>query len=281
MRPAIIFFAILTTPVGVVSQQPSDAPRPAFEAATIKLAAPDAIRNRLMPAGPNRIRIASMSLTWLIYTAYGNGGFNTGMRVEGGPDWVNRTGYAIEGVASGTATPRQLRRMLQTLLEERFALKLRREMRIGVGLALVVDRADGTLGPKVRPWNGTCQRGTPTPPASEEPAVPRCFSGYRPGGISVDGATMISVAEILSLPQSRALLGGVAGDKTGLTGRYTMELDYAFAQPRPAADPTAPTDFSGPSLSTAIREQWGLRLEPIKGPIPVLVVESALPPTTD
>jgi hypothetical protein len=89
----------------------------------------------------------------------------------------------------------------------------------------------------------------------------------------------ISVAEILSLPQSRVLLGGVTGDQTGLEGRYTMELDYPFPQ-RPA-DPTAPPDFAGASLSTAIREQWGLRLVPGKGPFQVLVVESAQPPTTD
>jgi hypothetical protein len=40
-----------------------------------------------------------MTLTALIYTAYGDGGFNTAMRVTGGPDWVNRTSYVIEAVA--------------------------------------------------------------------------------------------------------------------------------------------------------------------------------------
>ena len=58
-----------------------------------------------------------------------------------------------------------------------------------------------------------------------------------------------------------------------------MQLDYPFSQ-RPA-DPTAAPDFAGPSLSTAIRERWGLRLVPGKGPFQVLVVESAQPPTTD
>ena len=90
---------------------------------------------------------------------------------------------------------------------------------------------------------------------------------------------MISVAEFLSLPQSRALLGGVTNDQTGLKGRYSMELDYPFSQ-RPA-DPAARPDFAGASLSTAIREQWGLRLVPGKGPFQVLVVESVQPPTTD
>jgi uncharacterized protein (TIGR03435 family) len=271
--------AVLVFPVAAADVQRELAAESnlAFEAATIKPAAPDAVRNRVVPSGPNRLRIPSMTLTWLVYTAYGNGGLNTGMRVEGGPDWVDKKPFAVEGVAAGKATPQQLRRMLQTLLEERFALKLRRETRIGDGLALVIDRPDGTLGSKVKAWNGTCQRGTPS--EADEPAVPRCPSGYRPGGISLDGATMISVAEILSLPQSRVLLGGVTNDQTGLKGRYTMELDYSFPQ-RPA-DPTAPPDSAGASLSTAVREQWGLRFVPGRGPFQVLVVESAQPPTTD
>ena len=46
-----------------------------------------------------------MTLTWLVYTAYGDRGFNTSMRVTGGPDWVNKTAFAIEAVAPGEATP--------------------------------------------------------------------------------------------------------------------------------------------------------------------------------
>ena len=98
---------------------------PAFEAATIKPAAADAVRNQVMPTSPNRFYIPSMTLTWLVYQAYGDGGFNTSMSVRGGPDWANRTAFAVEGIASGPATPAQLRLMLQTLLEERFALKIR------------------------------------------------------------------------------------------------------------------------------------------------------------
>ncbi len=75
--------------------------RLAFEAATIKLAAPDAERNRVMQTSPNRLYIPAMTLTALIYAAYGDGGFNTSMRVTGGPDWVNKTAFAVEGVARG------------------------------------------------------------------------------------------------------------------------------------------------------------------------------------
>jgi uncharacterized protein (TIGR03435 family) len=260
LRSPLVALALLAFPV-VANAQPQDA-RPAFEAATIKPAAPDAIRNRVMPSAPNRLYIPSMSLVWLVYTAYGDGGFNTAMRVSGGPEWTNRTAFAVEGIAPGPATGRQRRLMLQRLLEQRFALKIRTENRIGDMSVLVVERA-GMLGPKIKPWTGTCMRGTPT--EEDDPAVPRCFSGYRPGGITLDGATMFSVAEILSLPQARGLLGGLTGDQTGLTGRYTLELDFSFA----------PADPAGHSLPTAIREQWGLKLVPGQAPFRSVVIESA------
>jgi uncharacterized protein (TIGR03435 family) len=277
--------------------------RAAFEAATIRLATPDAVRNQVMQTSPNRLYIPSMTLTALIYAAYGDGGFNTSMRVTGGPDWINRTAFSVEGVASGSATPRQLRLMLQTLLAERFALKIRNltaaDMPMGDVLALVVDRSDGTLGPKVKKWDGTCPRVMPAlyfqaprrplqriedkfvvgaASEADDPGVPYCPTGYRAGGMSVDGATMFTVAEMLSLPPARALLGTITQDRTGLTERYTLELDYPFA-PSPPAAAAAQPEFAGPSLSTAVQEQWGLRLVPGRGRLKVVEVESAEPPT--
>ncbi len=249
-------------------QEPAPTPRPAFEAATIKRATSPANPFPVMPSAPNRLRIQSQTLTQLIYTAYGNGGFNTDMSVREGPDWARSTAFFVEGVAAQRSTPQQLRQMLQTLLEDRFALKLRREMREGDALALMVDRPDGMLGPKVKPWSGTCASGTPTD--ADEGITPRCRSGYRPGGITLDGATMRSAAELLGLPQSRRLLGGVPSDRTGLTGRYTMELEYNFPPPDDA-----------PSLSTALKEQWGLKVVKIRQPFLTIVVESAQLPTID
>jgi uncharacterized protein (TIGR03435 family) len=273
-------------------QQQTIEARPAFEAATIKLAAPDAVPNSMRPTGPNRLSIPSMTLSWLIYTAYGDGGFNTSMRVTGGPDWINKTAFAVEGVASERATPGQLRRMLQTLLEDRFALKVRSEVTSGNMLTLVVGRSDGTLGPKVQKWSGVCPKVMPIlyfqaprrslqsgpPSEADDPAVAECPTGYRAGGISLDGVTMFTVAEVLSLPPSRALLGTIVADQTGLKGRYTLELDYPFPL-QAAANPAAPADFGLPSLVTAVQEQWGLRVVPGKGPFRLVVVESAQLPS--
>lgn len=272
------------TPVRQVAGQ-----NPAFEAATIKLAAPDAVPNRMTSPSPNRLSIGSMTLTWLVYTAYGNGGFNTGMRVTGGPEWVNRTSFAVEGVAAGAVTPRQLRLMLRTLLEERFALKFHQETTVGDVLTLTVDGRDGTLGPKVKSWSGACPAVVPALvfPAPRRPIVngppldmveanvAYCPTGYRQGGITADGVTMATVAELLSLPPARALLGTITQDRTGLTGRYSLELDYLFTAGVPGATP----EFGAPSLSTVVREQWGLRLVPGKGPVETFVIESAQLPT--
>jgi uncharacterized protein (TIGR03435 family) len=296
---AVVIALIATTATADAQRETPAQGRLTFEAATIKLATADAVPNQVLPSSPNRLYIPSMTLTWLIYTAYGDGGFNTSMRVTGGPDWVNRTAFSVEGVAAGPATPRQLRLMLQALLEERFALKIRDMTQAANNpmndvLALVVDRSDGTLGPKVKKWDGTCPSVMPAlyfqaprrallkiedkfvvGPASDadDPAVPYCPTGYRAGGIRIDGATMFTAAEMLSLPPGRALLGTVTQDRTGLTDRYTLELDYPFQSP--PGTPAAAPEFAGPSLSTAVREQWGLRLVPDKGQLKLIVVESA------
>ena len=294
----VVAIALVAVSAGAVPQARADG-KLAFEVSTIKLAAADAVRNRVLTPGPNRLSIPSMTLTWLIYTAYGDGGYNTSMSVRGGPEWVNRTLFAVEGLAATNATPAQFRLMLQTLLEERFSLNIRHDIEMHDVLTLVVDRTDGQLGPNVRKWDGTCPAAMPAlvfpaprrplqrngdtfvvgpASAADDPAVAYCPTGYRQGGIRADGVTMRTVADLLTLPPARAMLGTGTQDRTGLTDRYTLELDYFFPPTGPAV-PTAQPEFAGPSLSTAVREQWGLRLVPGKGPLNVIIVESAQPPT--
>jgi uncharacterized protein (TIGR03435 family) len=294
---AAVVIAVLAGPAGLTARRDALADtRLAFEVATVKLADPGVPRNLVLPppAGPNRLRIPSMTLATLIYSAYGDGGFNTAMRVTGGPDWVNSTMFAVEGVAAGTVTARELRLMLRTLLEDRFALKIRTEMSSNDMLTLVTARSDGTLGPKVKPWSGACPRAMPVlylqaprrallngpPPDASDVAVAECPSGYRADGIMLDGVTMFTVAEVLSLPPSRALLGTIVADQTGLTGRYTMELDYPFFSQR-SASAAAPAEFGAPSLFAAVEDQWGLRVVRGKGPFRLVVVESAQLPSPD
>jgi uncharacterized protein (TIGR03435 family) len=228
-----------------------------------------------------------MNVRWMIYTAYQQG-MGTSWNVSGGPEWIDQTFYAIEGKAAKPSTQRELRMMLRTLLAERFGLKVRQEARTGApgsgGIyTLVPDRSDGKLGPNIQEWDGTCGGKPPSEATdADDPYVPRCQSGYFAGGIFVEGGTLFSAAELLSLPQSRQLLGTIIQDRTGLTGRYKMRLLFDFAAA--AAARTRPTDptqsgFAGPSLFDAVREQWGLRLVRGEGPLNMVFVESVERPT--
>jgi uncharacterized protein (TIGR03435 family) len=91
---------------------------------------------------------------------------------------------------------------------------------------------------------------------------------------------MFTVAEVLSLPPSRTLLGTIVADQTGLKGRYTLELDYPFPL-QGSTNPAAPPGPGLPSLVTAVQEQWGLRLVQGKGPFRRVVVESAQLPSAN
>jgi uncharacterized protein (TIGR03435 family) len=59
-------------------------------------------------------------------------------------------------------------------------------------------------------------------------------------------------------------------DMTGLNGMYEVKLDWSWHQLQNAGSETA-----GPSLFTALEEQLGLKLEARKGPVGILVVDSA------
>jgi len=68
-------------------------------------------------------------------------------------------------------------------------------------------------------------------------------------------------------------------DKTGLTGVFDAELTWTVEQPSAnlatGAPSEAPPNALGPSIFTALQEQLGLRLESARGPVDVLVIQSA------
>jgi uncharacterized protein (TIGR03435 family) len=106
-----------------------------------------------------------------------------------------------------------------------------------------------------------------------------------PGRIMLGGQTMASIATTLS-----RFAGGIVVDKTGLSGTYDLELLYApdpgisptgrDLPPRPGGPPPV-ADSDAPSIFAAVQEQLGLKLEPTKGPVDVLVIDGAEKPTQD
>jgi uncharacterized protein (TIGR03435 family) len=141
--------------------------------------------------------------------------------------------------------------MLQGLLAERFKLVFHREPRRIAHYALVVARG----GPKLRAAEG-------------DPASAR--QSYGKGKIFHSQITMDTLAMLLSRQLRETVL-----DMTGVPGRYDVKLEWALEGLRTAETKEAEERAAGASIFTALQEQLGLKLEPRKDPLDVLVVDRA------
>ncbi|MGH9240994.1 MAG: TIGR03435 family protein [Vicinamibacterales bacterium] len=171
-------------------------------------------------------------------------------QVVGGPAWASSEGFEVAAKGDSSATDAQLRLMVQALLTERFQLKVHSEERQLPIYALVI----GKDGHKLRP--------------ADDAARPN-VSGNS-GLIVAQKISVLNLARLLSPRLDRPVI-----DRTGLDGRYDFRLQWAL-EPGPAA---GAADTSAPSLFTAIQEQLGLKLEVQKGPVQVMVIDSAQRPS--
>src|SRR5208283_4735022 len=86
--------------------------------------------------------------------------------------------------------------------------------------------------------------------------------------LEVQGPDSVSLlAEELSKEVGRSVV-----DRTGIAGRYDLTVKWTPDDRVPSAD-GSDASRSGPSLYTAIQEQLGLKLEPTRGPVEVLVID--------
>ena len=246
---------------------------PSFEVATIRLSdAPPNGGALLNFPSPGRLSVNNFSLRMLLGVAYGPE-LGQGYQIAGGPDWMERDRYVVLGQAAGTATRAEMMVMLKTLLTERFALKAHTDTKEVDAYALVVARNDGKLGARLSKWDGTCN-GNPAPPPQPNNTGPRCAAFFRPPGMFMRGVSMTVVANMLSAQITN--LGRPVVDRTGLNGEFDFDLETTFAPPNPAGG-----DTNAPSVFVALQEQLGLKLEPTRTSVKVLVVDSAQRPTTD
>jgi len=203
----------------------------------------------------NRLMANHVSLSQLVDFAYGVDGF----QVSGGPRWVYTTDlygpdvYDVTAKAQGEAIPSgdQFRQMLQALLADRFQLRIHRETKEMPVYELVIARN----GPKLRA-------------ASVDPGARTVWTG----GVvnSSYAAKKTSMTTFASVLQSQ--VGRPVVDKTGLSGTYDFDLQYAPGNP-PSADATAPSIF------TAVQEQLGLKLESGKASFPMMMIDGAARPS--
>jgi uncharacterized protein (TIGR03435 family) len=243
---------------------------------------------------PGRFTATNIPLRVLITNAYQLSFF----QVVGGPDWAGTDRFDIVAKAPDGAPPEQTRAMVRTLLEDRFKLVVHMETRDTPIYALVRARTDG-LGPNLKASAMDCgpiraQRAAatadaararggriavPPPPGPTEQVVCQMrVSGrggptlnYRGGNI-----TMPALANAL-----RPYVGREVVDRTGLTGEFDFDLQFSAPPTTAQTDagiPVAPLDDAA-SIFTALEEQLGLKLESTRGPVELMVIDSAERPT--
>ena len=251
---------------------------PSFEAATIKPAVrivgpflPGSVRRcPLNGCGgpdtgePERITFTTISLKNLILAAYRLEPY----QIEA-PAWLDSAYFDVVATIPSGATRDEMNLMLQNLLVERFQLKVHRSTKELPVYALVVAKG----GPQLKE--------TATNPAAPSAAKGRgtIFSTTPDGPrkrFEFDGMTLAKFADVLSPEVDRPVI-----DKTGLTAKYDVRLEFAPERNTPFGPTAATAGGSTPALFTALTEQLGLKLEPGKGPVMLLLVDSALKEPTE
>jgi uncharacterized protein (TIGR03435 family) len=254
--------------VAPVLAQPQAAPSPlAFEVASVKPSTSgingvrgschgiDSIytpNQKAEAPSPGRCVITDARLSHLINIAWEIGSM---AMIKSGPDWIARGDERFNVVAKAEdpakTTEPQLLAMLQTLLIERFQMKFHRETKDLPGFALVVTKT----GAKLQDSKGgaaVASSGGKFKPAAGQP-----------GTLKARRYSMAMLVDLIA----RVGQYGPGIDKTGLKGVYDFTLSW--------------DEDAGPSLSTALRDQLGLRLESAKVPVSYFVVDSAQRPSAN
>jgi uncharacterized protein (TIGR03435 family) len=231
---------------------------PSFEVATIKPSQPGTPGKLI--GGGRKFMTLNTTLSDLITFSYGI----HAKQIVGAPAWIEEEKYDLAGEpdAKGSPSLDQIRVMLQKLLADRFQLKFHRDKKELSVYALTV----GKNGPKL-----TKSQGDPN-------AAPRLLF-TRLGNLPAANTTL---ADFASVMQS-AVLDKPVLDQTGLTGKWDFTLTWTPDATQfiglgggtaPPPDPDGP-----PDLFTAIQQQLGLKLESIKAPAEVFVIDRVEKPS--
>ena len=236
---------------------------------------------------PSRFTATNVPVFQFILFAYQVQGF----QIEGAPDWIKTDRYDINARAEGNfpATtiggPDPRRPMLRALLEDRFKLAVHRATRDMPTYALVAAKTDKSPGPQLYTSSTDCAALLNSANRGQGPAAPPrtptgdfdCGISLPPGRFTFGTQPMSQVAAALS-----GLLQRNVVDRTGLTGNYSGSMTYTpDTAPRGVGPDLPAADANGASLFTALQEQLGMRLEPSRGAVDVLVIDHIERPTDD
>jgi uncharacterized protein (TIGR03435 family) len=267
--------SLLVFILAAVSTYTQQTPRPfVYDVATIKTVQPDAPKtfSGVMDT-PDGIDAEFVTVPMLMKIAYGGMTFVSDKQIIGAPAWASSQTYNIRAKINETdlaalqkLTPEERRQsnqqMLQTLLAERFNLKVHRETRQLPVYELVVAKS----GSKLKPLG------------DDDPGIIKGTDGQiikgsmarfdRSGKIIVQQYSMPQLAILLT--QQARELGRPVLDKTGLPGKYNFTLNWLPTGPSITSHTDADDTLS---IFTALQEDLGLRLQPSTGPVEVLVID--------
>lgn len=187
--------------------------------------------------------------------------------IPGAPKWIHSEWYDIRAKLSGSdikllsrLSPQERdlyqRELLQSMLANRFKLKAHLVSKESLAYELVLEKN----GPKnmARPATG------------EKEGINWIDAGYgQYHAVPLDALVMLL----------KMLVDCPVVDKTGLAGRYDFELKWerspeTILPPGTSSVPSQPSgEMSRPSLFTALREQLGLRMVPVKAPLESIVID--------
>ena len=259
----VALFAVCAT--HLVAQSAPQAPL-TFEVASVKpVTDPNARNTGGFP--PGRVFMSKVTLQTLILMAYEVPDYRV---VNAGPAWIGSDYFSIEAKApefvGGPATTPQMMPMIRALLADRFKLVIRRESRELPIFTLVFARADGRLGPQLRRSQIDCSPEGRTRAAAAGRRVCGVIMEPTPAGLRSFKADGVLFSTLVN--RAADALAREIRDTTGLSGLFDWELMWAD---RP--------EVEGPTLPIAFQEQLGLKLEPGRGPVDLLIIESAERPT--
>jgi uncharacterized protein (TIGR03435 family) len=207
-----------------------------------------------------------------------------------GPQWINQEIFDIDAKAESPTSEAELKMMLQTLLAERFKLKLHRETREMPVYALVTGKngAKFTKAPAEREC-GEQKRSDHRFELGASDLSGQCH-GFVPdkGALTGRSVDMSDFAEMLAIWAGRKVI-----DKTGLEGLFDIRMPQMISEqarlsappegargggPGPGVGDKAAVALAIPTEFEAV-EQFGLKLESTKGPVEVLVIDNIERPT--
>ena len=260
-------------------------PLPSYDVATIKPYDPTPMQGGMRVA-------ANTTLRQYIRGAFAPAGLLSTSQVVGGPDWLDKDRFIIQGKPSpdlevamqkmtNDERTAQTRAMQQALLAERFNLRVHFEVREMPVYALVPAKG----GIKIKPADApTPSASSDSPSGSSKPPTQRLSLGMGAGGAMELRANNVSMAQFAGLigPLINQTPGFISLantgnrpviDQTGFQGNFDL-VGLKWAGPQSAAADTASTTSDLPALTTALEETLGIKLILTKGPVEVIVIDS-------